>query len=79
MQRIKANRSQAIKFRFKGKMNDPRINELLLQIKKDEVELDKIKSRSSEQAFNSRNDEDSVNAQIDLHGQTKVFALQVTS
>ena len=43
----------------------------------DEIKLEQSKSKVCEQAFNSRNDEDSVNSQIDLHGQTKVFALKV--
>ena len=68
MARIKANRSQAIKLRFKAKPGDTRIMDLMAQIKKDEMQLVKIKERTSEQAFGSRNDEESVNNQIDLHG-----------
>ena len=79
MARIKSNRSQAIKLRFKAKPGDTRIMDLMAQIKKDEMELVKIKERTSEQAFGSRNDEESVNNQIDLHGQTKVFALKVVN
>ena len=88
MQRIRANRNKAMKLRFKGKPGDMRVIDLLAQIKQDEMEMEKIKSRTSEQAFNSRyflrftfsrNDEESVNAQIDLHGQIKIFALQVTN
>ena len=68
MQRIKVNRSQAFNSRFNAKPNDPRILTLFRSIKEDEMKLEKIKSRTSEQAFNTRNDVDSVNAQIDLHG-----------
>jgi len=45
-----------------------RIVDLMAEIKKDEMSLWKIRARSSEQAFGSRNDEESVNDQIDLHG-----------
>jgi len=78
MQRIRANRNKAFAFQKKGKLNDPRINELLAEIKADEMKLQQSKGRTSEQAFSTRNDEQSVHSQIDLHGQTKQFALKVT-
>ena len=68
MVRLQANRSKAYKLRFKAKPGDMRIVDLMAEIKKDEMSLWKIRARSSEQAFGSRNDEESVNDQIDLHG-----------
>ena len=72
------NKAFALAQKCKGGNSDPKIIELMRQIKADEMRLEQTKSRTSEQAFSTRNDEESVNSQIDLHGQTKIFALKVT-
>ena len=62
MARLKSNRSQAFALSRKKGNNPLRLNELKAQIMEDELKLEQSKSRVCEQAFNSRNDEESVNS-----------------
>ena len=67
--RLENNRNDAVKIikqnNWKRKAVD---NELLKQISADEDLLAMIKSRTSEQVFNSLNTPGTVHTQIDLHG-----------